>query len=54
MLKKSTVERKHRDHHLEKSNHMHHYRLGNDSLESSFAEKGLGIIVDNWVNMNQQ
>lgn len=42
--KKNTVEGKYRDHHLGKNNHMHHYRLG--TLESSFAEKALGIIVE--------
>lgn len=30
-----------------RNNPMHQYRLGDDWLESSFAEENLGVLVDN-------
>ena len=40
--------------HLGRNNCMHQYRLGDDLLESSFAEKDLGVLVDKRFAMNQQ
>lgn len=33
---------------------MHHNRLGTDCLESIFAEKDLGVLVYDYLNMSQQ
>ncbi|KAK4829070.1 hypothetical protein QYF61_002014 [Mycteria americana] len=38
--------------HLERAKHMHQHRLGADWLESIFAEKGLGVLVDNKLNIS--
>ena len=40
--------------HLGKRNSMHQYMLWAHRLESSFAEKGLGVLVDNKLTMSQQ
>ncbi|PKU34757.1 hypothetical protein llap_14938 [Limosa lapponica baueri] len=40
--------------HLGKNNSIHHYILIVDWLESSMAEKNLGILVDTKLNMSQQ
>ena len=40
--------------HLGKSNCMYQYRLGADLLEKSFAEKELGVLVDDRLAMSQQ
>ena len=40
--------------HLRRNNHMHQYRLGDDLLERSFAEKDLDVLVGNRLAMSQQ
>ena len=38
---------------LGRNNHMHQYRLGDDLLEISSAEKELGVLMDNRLAMSQ-
>ncbi|KAK4824376.1 hypothetical protein QYF61_014036 [Mycteria americana] len=40
--------------HLGRNNPMHQYMLGATQLESSLAEKNLGVLVDTRLNMSQQ
>ncbi|GAB0202883.1 hypothetical protein GRJ2_002753900 [Grus japonensis] len=36
------------------NNPMQHYRLGEEWLESCLVEKDLRVLVNSWLNMNQQ
>ena len=40
--------------HLERSNHMHQYRLGANLLKRTSAKKDLGVLVDNRLVVSQQ
>ena len=40
--------------HLGRNNHTYQYRLGDDLLERSSEEKGLGVLVDDRLTMSQR
>jgi len=40
--------------HLGRNNSMHRYMLRASHLESNFAEKDLGVLVDNQLTLSQQ
>jgi len=40
--------------HLGRNNPRYQYMLGSDQLESSFAEKALGVLLDDELIMNQE
>jgi len=40
--------------HLDHNNPMQCYRLGEKWMETCPAEKGLGVLVNRWLNMSQQ
>jgi len=46
--------RKHKVLHLARNNPMYQYMLGTTKLGSSFAEKGLGVLVDTRLTMSQK
>ena len=40
--------------HLGRNSYMRQYRLGDDMLQMSFAERDLGVLVDSRLDMSQQ